>query len=183
MGKLPLGKLLFGKMYIWEVATWEIAHLRSCHLGNCHLGSRPWEKAFGKEPNTSIITPIPPPSPPPDVCNSLNLHRIVLICKPGLFMGILGSSLYTLQPTNPPNLPPSLVFHFFFPPPLLLTFFTILFPFPLNFFFKNFFSTPTLPPSLILDSLKTIYLSQPLLPITKILSLFFYRTPLPLPLF
>ena len=52
MGKLPHGKLLFGKMYNWEVAAWEIAHLGSCHLGNCHLGSCPWEKAFGKEPNT-----------------------------------------------------------------------------------------------------------------------------------
>ena len=37
---------------LWEVAAWEIAHLECCHLGNCHLGSRPWENAFGKEPNT-----------------------------------------------------------------------------------------------------------------------------------
>ena len=37
---------------LWEVAAWEIAHLGSCLMGNCHLGRRPWEKAFGKVPNT-----------------------------------------------------------------------------------------------------------------------------------
>ena len=41
---------------LWEVAAWYIEHLGSCHLGHCHLESRPWENAFGKVPNTVLVT-------------------------------------------------------------------------------------------------------------------------------